>query len=63
MYVFVLSLIANCSYLVINNYTKSVNNEYPVSKSVDKPLFLEIGGPFFFLKSKGLNPGLLKAQT
>ena len=26
-YVFVLGLIANCNYLVMNNYTKSVNNE------------------------------------
>ena len=26
-YVFVLGLIANCNYLVMNNYTKSVNNK------------------------------------
>ena len=27
MYVFVLGLIANCNYLVMNNYTNFVNNE------------------------------------
>ena len=27
MYMFVLGLIANYNYLVMNNYTKSVNNE------------------------------------
>ena len=26
-YVFVLGLIVNCNYLVMNNYTKSFNNE------------------------------------